>query len=576
MLRVKINNQFVELFENAGIKYVFNSPAFSESALVGDFSYSMSFPDSEHNARILGFISNPALYNNITEHSCEIYEDNNFILTSIFRVTSTKKGDKISGNIINTAYDFINKIKNLTTKDLDLGGDHVFSGGSEFDVFIINMMQGSYPTYKIAQFPILNETYKDGTPEEEEWMDKLYINPYNPANGPNVFFPYLAFIIDQIFIKFGLSVNNIIGQHEELKKLCLIGLMVDPHVTSYIGYNLHYHVLKVDLTKLLDAIKSTFGTAFFFNNKTNQVKMVFQENLLTITGDYVDWTDKVLRAPAKKFDYKDNGFMLSHNFDSSDTTMSEFQLEPGILENAVISESVLTPFDLPVYENMGSKAGEIRFVTCEQCFYIIVDIDTEPTIDYQWQRLSWNFFGKKVGEGLNEKQSQLTTLGMNWHVRKMYSKTWMTPHSNQVLLKNPLTGSLSLLHSGENNYNLVAPIINDFEPRVLFYRGWQPDFYDNQYPLGTSGKFDAKGNVIGSLTMNWDGEDGLHENFWKKWLAFIDNSVPEEVPVNLNIRDILSLDLSKQYKIESNYYLIKKLSIDFPITKEATAEIVRI
>ncbi|MFK5893713.1 MAG: hypothetical protein QM504_10885 [Pseudomonadota bacterium] len=579
MIQIKINGEWVETYPGTSLKYVFNSAAFSDKAIVGDFSYSLSFPDSDNNALIFGFISNPDLYNHTSQHNCELYEQNNLMVSGVFKITKAVKGDKISGNFINSAYDFKGQIENMTTKDLDLGGDHEFLIQSEFDAYILAMMNGSYPDYKFAQFPVLNETYLDGTPEEDNWQSILYINPYNPG-GNDVYYPYLAYIIEQLFAKFGYNISsNTIAEHLELKKLCLIGLLEDTHVVEYTGYNLHYHVLKVDLNKLLESIKSTLGISFFFSHKSKGVSMGFLKDLL-VSGNYVDWTDKIIGKLSKVVDSNDTGYVLSHSFDSTDTTISEMQLPDGIFDNAVIETAVLLPADLPDYANMGIHAGEIRKVICEDMYYIIVDIDPEPTLDHQWTKLTWNFFGKVVGDALNEKQSLLTTLGMNWHSKKLggdsYRNGWMTPHSDQVLLTKPVTGTLGMLVPGNQNYGLAEALVNDFEPRVLFFRNMRPDAVDVDYPLGTSGKYDAKGNLIGTLTLNWDGADGLYINFWKDWLKFIDEGIPMEASVNLDLLDILKLDTRKQIKIGNNFYLLKKLTIDYPIEKAATAEIVRV
>lgn len=575
MMRVKINGGFLTLFPNTTLKYVFNNSAFSENALVGDFSYTLSVPDDDNNALLLGFISDPNLYEGTSEHPCALYEENNLVFDGVFKITSTKKGDKISGNIINSAYDFINQIKDKTTKDIDLGEVMTFESPGAYELYYINSWSGSYPEFKFAVFPLLNNTYLEGTSQEDSWALSPYINGYNGMVRNTIYFPYLAYIIEQLFKYFNFGVENIIAQHSELKKLCLVG--VGRAAETYYTIDLHKHVTTFDLTKLLDGIKSLFGISFYFNNAGNFVKMIFHEDLLKKTDDYEDWTDIVSKDPEKKIEYNDEGYTLSHAFDSSDTTISDLQLPPGVLDNAIISDPVLTPLQLPIYQNMGINQGEIRFVTCEQCYYMIVDVDeNESTTDFQWKKLSWNFFGKKVGEGKKERQSTLTTLGMNWHEYKARSFTWMTPHSDQVLLENPLTGTLALLHPGNTNYELVAPVENEFEPRVLFFRNLQPDAFDQPYPLGTSGKHDAKGNVIGTLTLHWDGPDGLYENFWKKWLTFLEKGVAYEVPVMLSLTQILNLKLYKQVKIGSNFYIIKKLTVDFPIKKAATAEIVRI
>jgi len=561
------------LYPGASLKYMYNSSAFSDKAFIGDFSYPISFPDNESNALVFGFVSNPDLYNEVTEHSCDLYENNTLFKSGIFKVTSAKKGVKISGNFINSSYDFINRIKNKTTKDIDLGGDHEFDTSADLDVYIVALQSGSYPTYKFAQFPILNEIYMDGTQEETTWESIKYINPYNPG-GNDVYYPYLAYIIEQLFAEFGFRVEDVVGSHDELKKLCLIGMHEDKHVWEYTGYNLHYHVLKVDLTYLLDAIKSTLGVAYFFDNNGNNVKMKFLKDLL-IPGNYVDWSDKVEGSPIKKIDKTGDGFMLSHSFDSSDETMSEMQLPTEILENVVKEDPVLTPADLPISANVGIPEGEIRYVICEEMYYISIRYGYN---DSRWVRLSWTYFEKIIGDGLVEKPSQLTTLGMHWHLKKAGSaiNNWMTPHSDQTLLKNPLTGTMALLGPGNLNYDLVKPVVNDFEPRVLFFRNMQPDVADRLYPFGTSGIYNAKGEVVGTLSLNWDGENGLYANLWKPWLDFLDKGIPYEWSINLELIDLLKLDTSKQVKIGSNYYLIKSLAVDLPLEKAATVTMVRI
>jgi hypothetical protein len=577
MLQIKINNGWVDLFPGASIKYIFNSTAFSDSSIVGDFSYSLSLPDNENNARLLGFISNPNLYNQVSKHECELYYENVLLISGVFNVTSSISDVKISGTFVNSAYDFINTIKDKTTKEIDLGGDHEFASPSEYDVYIYNMFFGSYPEFKFAKFPILNETYLNGSQDEENWQDILYINPYSPS-GNNVYFPYLAYIIDQIFAEFGYRITNVIGEHPELNKLCLIGLYEDTHLNTFIGFNLHHHILKVKLTKLLDSIKSTLGISFFFDHKTKQVKSIFLKDLLK-TNNHVDWTSKAMGQMEKVIDNTNRGFKLSHEFDTSDSTMSEIQLPKGIIENAIIDSEVLTPADLPIYSNMGIHAGEIRPVTCEDMYYIIVDIEPDPNTNsnYQWTRLSWNFFGRICGDGATEKKSNLTTLGMHWHsIKRLGGNSWMTPHSDQVLLRKPLSGTMALLKPGNQNYGLVEPLADEFEPRVLFFRNMQPDITDTLYPLGTSGIHNAKGEIIGTQTLNWDGPNGLYEKIWKEWLTFIDTSITYKESFNLDLLDIINMDITKQIRVENNYYIIKKIEIDLPIKKAASVTMVRV
>ncbi len=584
MLQIKIGDEELELFPGTSIKYVYNNSAFNEKAIVGNFSYKLSIPDSYHNALVLGFISNPDLYEETTQHDCEIYDDGLFLFPAVLIITDTIISEKISGNIVNSAYEFSSQIKDKTTKDIDLGGTHVFDigGVGSLDVYELEVLAGSYPDYQFAFFPILNDTYRDGTPVEEDWASIRYVNPYNQTGGgPRLYHPYLAYILDQLFSEFSYNLTNAIGQHSELKKLCLISMGEDDNnIQNSHTYNLHYDVLKVDLTKLLNAIKSTLAVNFYFDLKSKEVRSIFFDDILK-SEEYDDWTSKVAGKIKKKIDDEKDGYNISHEFDSSDTTYEEYQLPVELFDEAVIESSVLTPDDLPIYENMGIKGGEIRKVICEDSYWIITDVnanDSEMSQDFQWTRLSWTFFGKKTGNAKTDMTSKLSTLGMDWHVRKTpgVSYTWMTPHADQILLKQEGNDALKGIHAGQTNYGLISPFIDDFEPRVLFFRNMQPDLYDVTYPLGTSGIYNAKGEVIGTHTLLWDGENGLYKKLWEKWLSFIEKSTTYEIPVQLNRLDFLNLDISRKKKIGNNQYLVKSIKIDIPITKAATVTLVRI
>jgi len=569
MLAAKINNEWVDMYPNTRLKYVYNSPAFSDSPIVGDFSYPLSFPLTNVNKNIFGFLQRADINEETKEYPCELYDNNILIISGNFKVSKSDKL-KITGNLINSAYHFINLIKNKTTKDLDLGGTIT---PANLATYFATSFTSGYPTYSFARFPILNEVLFNDTVVESDWADKLYINSYNPISDSYVLFPYLAYVIDQIFDTFDYSISNAIADHTELVKLCLINIFNDTSLfslTPNVSFNLLEHIVKCDLTKLLGSINKTLATAFFFDFRQQKADMIFLKDLLSST-DYDDWTDKVISGPEKAFNYEDKGFFLSYEWDSTDESISEKQLEDGILDNITPAASVLTPDDLPAYGSMGSYAGEVRYVTAESAYYIIRNMTPPPGQPvWEWDLFTWDLFGKTVGDGLNEKPTKLSTLGMSWHEKKKgsYLYDWLTPDSNQQLFKNPEKGIKDKSSPGSVYGDCIAQYVNDFEPRLLFYRGMQPDVEANDYPLGTSGKYDSQGTSIGSLTLNWLGSAGLYENFHKKWLDFRDNSEPVNFKVLLNKVDILNLNLARKKRIGSINYLIKKLVVDYPI-KEA-------
>jgi len=575
MLSAKINNQWIDMFPGTSIKYVFNSPAFSDSPIVGDFSYTVSFPLTDVNKGVFDYVNLADNFEDTVEFDIELYNEGIYLIFGVFQIKNVS--GKISGNIINSAFSFSNQIKNKTTKDLDLGGTIDLSIITH-DVFLLSVINGCFPDYNFTLFPVLNEILYDGTIVEAAWHDILYINRYNPSTTDHIFYPYLAYVINQIFKTFNYNISNSLANNNELSKLVLLGVFKENLYDLYVynHYNLVEHIIECDLIKLLKQINSTFCTSFFFDHKTQSAEMIFNKDLLSST-DYVDWTDKVVGEVNKEFEEIEDGYNLNYDFDSADQSISDRQIKDGIIDEYTMELPVLTPDDLPIYENMGMHGNEVRYVTCEDTYYIIKNFPN-PNPNYIWIVLTWNFFSKITGEGLKERRSKLSTLGMNWHLKETgtLKDDWMVPHSNQELFSDPIKGFKDYAVDVPDYDRCIPQYVNKFEPRILFYRGMCPDVSNNNYPLGSSGKYDAKGNSLGNLTLNWDGDDGLYENFHKKWLTFRENSKPQKFLILLNEIDLLNLKINKKIKINSNFYLPKKITIDLPIKKSATVEMYRI
>ena len=111
---------------------------------------------------------------------------------------------------------------------------------------------------------------------------------------------------------------------------------------------------------------------------------------------------------------------------------------------------------------------------------------------------------------------------------------------------------------------------------MAFFRGMHPNGYGDLYPLGTSSRYNTQGVEIGTLSLRWDGEDGLLENYWKEWDQFLRNAKTTKWEIKLETTDILQLQMQRKVKIHNNYYMIKTISVNFPLNKSATVELVRI
>ncbi len=574
MLSVKINGSFVKMFPGTKIKYQYNSPAFSEKALVGDFSFNLSFP-VEGNEVVFGFLHRQDIFVEEWQPEIQVYLDSILLIDGVYKINKTTD-NQVTGNIINPAYHFINVIKNKTTKDLDLGGTHTYPPtGYTLTNYCYDLREGGYPTYKFAYFPILNESLFDGTGAADDWATKLYINRHYGGTNENVYFPYLAYLLDQIFKTYDYNLtNNAIANDSDLVKLVLVNIYKDPTMFDLYeqqAYNLLEHVLPCSLTKLMELLNGMFATSFFFDYRQRNVKMLFKKDILS-SSEYIDWSNKIVGRKQKENEHIESGWYLQYEWDGDDA-ISTYQLEDGILDNITLEDPVNTPDDLPTYDPMFTHNGEVRFVICMNAYYIIKKVQSDPYV-YDWVFFCWGFFGLKVGDALKEHPSKMLTMGMYYHSSKrseMTSYALMTPYSNITLCKDE-RGML-----GTASYqNLVPQYVNEIEPRLMFYRGMRKDAGNIDYPLGTSGKHDMDGNVIGTYTLDWDGDTGLYKSFWEEWLNVTDKEKPFKFFVKLSLVDLLSLDLSKKIKINSTFFLIKNIIIDFPISGPATVEMVKI
>jgi len=581
MLSAKIQGRWADMFPNSKLKYVFNSPAFSDAPVVGDFSYSLSFPNSQANKLNFGFIDRPDAFSPGSEFDMDLFDENIQILSGKFVVTSATP-EKITGNLINSAFSFSNLIEGKTTHDLDLGGLHEFPGEPNFDDYINDANNGTYPEFNFAAFIVRNAMLYDGTPRQAEWHLYNYIN-FGSSTLGRVLFPYLAYVLKQLFATYDYTLSNTIEQqkiYHELLLLCLCGnhqynraVDVDPDEQ----YNLVDFIVKYDLKKLITGVNSLLGTKFFFNQNRQTAELIFLKDLLS-ASEYTDWTEKLRGIHEKTIEDIKDGFELKHDFDSTDETISNKMIDKELFDKATILEPVLTPADLPPYEYLVINPGDIHFVVCEDSYYMLVntaDEGYEPV--YEWQMLTYNFFGKTIGEGKQTLSNILTPYAMSWHLKSSSPDVyWLTPVCDQKLVAEDLDEITSKLVTWVN----YDALVNDFQPRIMFYRGMfpyiVPDYDVYKYPFGTSGRHDRDGNEIGNLTLHWDGPDGLYENFWKEWLELIQNNKVFQFEIQLTITDLLNIDMKKKIRIENNYYLIRQITIDFPIEKPATVEMIQI
>ena len=77
--------------------------------------------------------------------------------------------------------------------------------------------------------------------------------------------------------------------------------------------------------------------------------------------------------------------------------------------------------------------------------------------------------------------------------------------------------------------------------RLMFWRGMQPDAEGDNYPLATHGRYDYAGNEVGAYSLDWQGDGGLYDAWWKEYITLLVTGRTVTVPVRLTMQDILEL-----------------------------------
>lgn len=569
MLRIKINGTDADI-QGTSFRMVLNNPAFSEDALVGDHSYSVSFPGTEHNKMIFGFQHRSDI-GFIAEAKFPIVINlhGNDVFSGTF--TLDKAAEFFSGNIQAGASALIALFENMTTNQVDYGDTLNFPGSYEFNQYVDQAQESSYPDYNFTWFPVLNRNLFEGAPEDviAWWAEIQYINYTYDDRNLYVLFPYLPFVINSIFKSSGYRMNPNMFDSGELSTLVLYSPFRDTEYESY-KHNHKDHVGRFKIIELLNGIRSNFNVGFFTRYNSNEVNITPLKDLLI--SDILDWTDKIVDIHERDFSYEyPDGYLFEYNWDSGCKTISGFlkeKLDPA-------DYIVLPPVTTRSLLNIGnvSNEGAICLVLDESAYYrytVIAPEPTEPPMPtfYSWSFFSYAFLKNQTSLGERKTESTLSTLLPSKRPGIIFNDH-PVPCSDQAIIDPEGFVSSQMMFHYWNRFNLK--FLNDIQPRLLFYRGMNPIskavFASCDYNVGY-GQFE--------MSLDWNGDHGLFAYWHKDWVSFLDSASLHIFKVMLTATDLINLDLRKRIQIGANLYLIRKIEVNLPMDAPASIELMRI
>jgi len=577
MLKIILENTTIPL-KDASFTLRFNNPMFEDS---GSYSLPFNIPGNSNIVRrLLDFphkIENAETFTK--NYDCKLLYDGQLFINGLFKISKTSENN-YRGTILPGTGDFFSRIKDVKLTDLELGGDRTYGSlPADTLAYFNDTVNYGYPDRDYVLFPVYNEIFYDGYSGTFDWgyvqNEKFHMNYWNKAGGfehsigpggPLIPFPYLCYVIDRMLNENGFATdNNMFYSDSELRTLTVFNTYAamkqygsdDPDFFNWpladTTVNLSNHVPDTLISDYIKGLQNKFCCTFFADNRLKRVSIKKNEDIIT-SPVYENITDKCEPYTEITHDDTYDGFKLSESYDGNDEYISEKLKE--ITDAMTVKASVYSQSNLPA---SGNEHNDIRLVEYENAYYKWSD---EPVAYPQTEAAGWEYYSpaylpyKSEGEEYSVSTSISTLLehkGLDAHSPENIGeyRYWLVPRAEMP----------------GNSPALVDWLNNPFSPRLLFYRGLQSNGpntggYTN-YPLGSSYVYNWWHVQKGNYSLTWDGDYGLYEKFWKKYLYWIMSrrKLVKKI-INFSATDLADIDMSKIYMIDGTKYLIKNIQVN--------------
>lgn len=375
------------------------------------------------------------------------------------------------------------------------------------------------------------------------------------------------------------------------------------------------HLPDIKLGDFINGLRKMFGILPVFDSKFKTVKLYFLKDIFS-NADYIDWTEKAEPFPLiENNDYA--GLEFAFKRDEKDNRIKNQPKE--------VDYTRLTDVDTKDKLNTTIFTDDfkaVRLCKNENRFY---QKDRYPgALLPSWFELHDNILNSKIDEGTTKIETPFSPVqsggilqfkGKDGKARSSPLGTLWLIHNNPFLT----TEGYVILTKGQNqklNYpasitqnaatfieldNFVPftvdedgiewtrflptpmptlevetpdtrPFIKDsdgkqrtntdFAARLFLYHGLQEQKTTSfSYPYASSDIYSPKGTKIAEFGLFWEGEDGLLDYFFSKFLQIKKYGYPVSYKLRLNINDLLNLDILKKIRIRDTLFFIKELKV---------------
>ncbi len=574
MLDIKIKGQSLWLFPDSALSFEQYNALFQKEVAAEGFSYPIDIPTKENNI-LLGFVEDPQSTGLFKDYECDLTIENSTRrgVLSILKASPSRYTCSIFIGLFPKMW-LDKSLKNLGLGGIRVVGDMITHANSTLTETVDTADYVFFPVWNPAFYRISDSQTAQGDFAEvvNAYNGSTFITPsiITDPDGTSTIntntlvpFPYLVYILKQIAHLFGKNINGSFIVDADIKQLCLINTydLIGQYPDYSNQIDLRNHVPDITIRDFLNELITKFNIAIHIT--ADSIAFNFKTDALTALED-ANYTNVTEADPTlEPFTIKEvKGFTFSSEIDDDDSAIREFA--KNTVRDGLITGNVTFKNQLPT----PSVWGEVYFVIYDNGFFRATTHGGDHTTYTEVFDIE-NAATYKVGDGGEKIESKSSTLMLQKHIPNV------SPYpeiSNYGICPNTLVPGISV------GLNFNTDKLNQFPLKFLFYRGLQPN-YDNQLiPLGTNDVWNAQNQKVGNLSLQWYGEYGIYNRYYKKWVLKMENAKSINYNILFKSHHLANINLSKPKRIDNQRILIEK--INYAITpdgiQKATARTVKI
>jgi hypothetical protein len=316
------------------------------------------------------------------------------------------------------------------------------------------------------------------------------------------------------------------------------------------------------VAQLLSALRQDFGIVVYIDPVSQRVRSRYLVEQVAAGAPYTDLSERVAAAPEVSIN-EPQGQLLTYHVDSSDELTKDVlsrQPDPTLLLPAVATVADLPATAIILVDN--PVAGQVRLVEELDMYYTCtLSYLDGVSLTLHWLPLAPALPSIAV-EGGGEEQAQATCYTVELPTRMELYTDIMAP---VPAISQPA------YHADQEQTTGSDQVSRSSELRLLFYNGLQPASDGvSLYPQL------SHRSQSGAYSVRLAGPQGTYAQWLKDWLPVKLRATSYKQPLLLTPLDLARLDLTQPLRLAGVPYLVRKLSATLPLTKPASAELVRL